>query len=253
MSPNKRTYGIIGKTLTHSFSPRYFAQKFIREQICDTEYLSLPIADVTQVRTLVETIPTLQGFNVTIPYKQEILPLLEEIDEVAATIGAVNCVLVNRENGKISLKGYNTDIIGVTQTLTKLQLPHPLSALILGTGGAAQSVKSALGKQQIPFTSVSRKANSNAISYEMLTPGIIRQHHLIINTTPLGMFPNEEQFPPINYHAITHQHTLIDLIYNPEETQFLKKGKQQGATICNGMTMLVAQAEASWEIWNHNF
>lgn len=253
MLQNKRRFGLIGYPLDHSFSPTYFEKKFRRENIEDAEYLLFPLSDITQIRHFVKQNPTLQGFNITHPYKKEILPFLDDIDDEAARVSAVNCVLVQRIGTKNLLKGYNTDVIGFAQTLAQLHLDTPTAALILGTGGAAQAVATALKKSGCSITFVSRSKKSNTLTYESLTSEIIRQHPLIINTTPLGMFPNNNNFPHIDYENLTQNHTLIDLIYNPEETLFLKKGKAKGAQICNGMTMLISQAEASWKIWNNNF
>lgn len=253
MVQNKRKFGLVGYPLDHSFSPTYFEKKFRREKIEDAEYLLFPLSDITQIRNFVKQNPNLQGFNVTHPYKKEILPFLDEIDSEAARVGAVNCVLIQRTETQTMLKGYNTDVIGFAQTLAQLHLDTPTAALILGTGGAAQAVAAALKKSGYTITWVSRSKKHNTLTYESLTTEIIRQHPLIINTTPLGMYPNINRFPSINYNALTQNHTLIDLIYNPEETQFLKKGKAKGAQICNGMPMLISQAEASWKIWNPIF
>lgn len=253
MLQNKRRFGLIGYPLGHSFSPTYFEKKFRREKIEDAEYLLFPLSEITQIRNFIKQNPTLQGFNITHPYKKEILPFLDDIDDEAARVGAVNCVLIQRTGSQTLLKGYNTDVIGFAQTLAQLHLDTPTAALILGTGGAAQAVTAALKKLGCAITFVSRNKKNDTLTYESLTSEIISQHLLIINTTPLGMYPNNNSFPIINYEELTQYHTLIDLIYNPEETIFLKKGKAKGARTYNGMNMLISQAEASWKIWNNNF
>lgn len=237
-------YGLIGYPLEHSFSPAYFNAKFLREDIAAT-YISFPITDIGQLPALLKQHLNLSGLNVTIPYKESVMPLLDELDVAAVAIGAVNCISI--QNGKT--KGYNTDVTGFENSLKPLLGQGMNSAIILGTGGAARAVKWVLEKLGIDYISVSRQDNADAISYDALTTDDIHQRKLIINTTPLGMYPHIESYPPIDYTAITDNHLLYDLVYNPEVTRFLQRGKQHGATIKNGQEMLELQAEAAWQIW----
>jgi shikimate dehydrogenase len=237
-------YGLIGYPLEHSFSPAYFNAKFLREDIA-AGYMPFPITDIGQLPALLLQHPNLWGLNVTIPYKETIIPLLDELDKDAATIGAVNCISIH--NGKT--KGYNTDVTGFENSLKPLLAGGMNNAIILGTGGAARAVKWVLKKLGINYISVSRQDKADAINYDELTADIIHQRKLIINTTPLGMYPHVESYPPIDYTAISDKHLLYDLVYNPELTQFLQRGKQQGAEIKNGYEMLELQAEAAWQIW----
>lgn len=239
-------YGIIGKKLTHSFSPQFFAAKFHREVI-DAVYATFPLDTIEQFPLLLDQRPNIKGLNVTIPYKKDVIAYLDELDNDAEQVGAVNCVLI--ENGK--KKGYNTDIIGFEKSLLPALKSHHNAALVLGTGGAADAVLYVLKKLNIPYQLVSRNKTVETITYEELTEEVISKHKLIINTTPLGMYPNIDSFPPLPYTALSNQHLLYDLVYNPEETHFLSFGKQQGATTINGLQMLEIQAEASWRIWNH--
>ncbi|MBS1774514.1 MAG: shikimate dehydrogenase [Bacteroidetes bacterium] len=238
-----KEFGLIGYPLTHSFSPAYFQHKFDVEGIAAI-YKAFAIKQIDEYRELLLSHPDLSGLNVTIPYKQAVMPLLDELDNAAAAIGAVNCISINEG----SAKGYNTDYIGFKQSLTPLLQPHHTHALVLGSGGASKAVVYALQQLGIEYKIVSR-ANGD-ISYSDLSRDIISNHHLIINTTPLGMHPDIEQHPLIPYEHLTPQHLLYDLIYNPEETLFLRKAKERGAQIKNGYEMLVLQAEESWKIWN---
>lgn len=240
MSIMKTYYGLIGHPLSHSFSKTYFTEKFEREGL-DCEYENYDIDDIALVREL-----DLSGFNVTSPYKEAIIPYLDELDPIAAEVGAVNTVKV-LPNGR--LIGYNTDVIGFAETVFGAELQK--TALILGTGGASKAVQYALRQLGIRYSIVSRSIGKGDYQYEELTPEIIQSHLLIVNATPVGMAPNINEAPNLPYDAITPQHTLIDLIYNPDETLFLRKGKEHGAITINGLTMLHAQAEASWEIWTH--
>lgn len=241
-----KLYGLIGHPLGHSYSKKYFNTKFEEEHL-DCNYLSFDIPNIEELQELISQHPNLLGFNVTIPYKQTIIPYLNEIDGIAKTIQAVNTVKV-MENG--TLKGFNTDVIGFEQLLDTTGFKGQ-SALILGTGGASQAVQYVLYKRNIIYHLVSRDARKGDYTYESLNAETIRQHLLIINTTPLGMFPKTNTYPFIPYTAIGNRHTLIDLVYNPEQTAFLSKGKRQGAETFNGLTMLHAQAKASWQIWNN--
>lgn len=238
-------YGLIGYPLSHSFSPAYFNNKFATENI-DARYDAYAIPSVEDLKTLLKEHPQLKGLNVTIPYKEQVLPLLDEIDVAAREIGAVNCIKI--EGGK--LIGYNTDHIGFAESLKPLLQPQHTHALILGTGGAAKAVIYALKQLGIKHKIVSRTGGD--MQYADVDEGIMDKYRLIINTTPLGMYPAIDTAPEIPYQFIDSSHLLYDLVYNPEETLFLKKGKQQGATIKNGYEMLILQAEASWQIWNTN-
>lgn len=240
-----KLFGLIGYPLSHSFSAQYFNNKF-REEKIDADYRLFPIETIDKLPELLKKNDNFVGFNVTIPYKKAIFQYLDQIDETAKKIGAVNTVKI--KNGK--LIGYNTDFIGFAKTMENIDYKE-ISALILGTGGAAEAVAYTLKQLQIPFQFVSRtKIGPQTIRYADLTMKMIAKNPLIINATPLGMFPNSETKPDIPYDAIDTSHTLIDLIYNPEETVFLKEGKRRGARTKNGEQMLVNQAEASWKIWN---
>jgi len=240
-------YGIIGFPLSHSFSPAYFNNKFVAGGI-DAPYKAFPISGISELPALLQQQPLLRGFNVTIPYKTAILPYLHQLSPEASVIQAVNCVRVS--DG--ILQGYNTDHWGFSESLKPL-LPAEISALILGTGGSSKAVAYALQQLGIPYCYVSRDPqHPGVIGYEDLHEDLLEQYRLIINTTPLGMFPDVEQCPPVPYHLLGKDHILFDLVYNPEQTLFLQKGREQGATIKNGAEMLRLQAEHSWDIWNQD-
>lgn len=245
-----RLFGLIGYPLSHSFSKKYFTEKFKRENITDSCYELFEIPDAMEVFDLVERHPDLAGLNVTIPHKEAIIPFLDELDEPVKQIGAVNVIKV-LPNGK--LKGYNSDFHGFKKSLLSF-LPSDCSliekALVLGTGGAAKAVKAVLKSLNIPYTEVSRKSEGNTLGYENLSESVIKKHKLIINTTPLGMHPKTQSFPAIPYQHITEEHYLFDLVYNPEETVFMKMGAEKGARTKNGLEMLTLQAEKAWNIWN---
>ncbi len=244
-----QVFGIIGNPLEHSFSPSFFAEKFRRESI-DAVYKSFTLNDVDEFPALCAS-ESLAGLNVTYPYKESIIPYLDELDETAKAIGAVNVIKFTPAGKRI---GYNTDIIGFKESLSLYQLStinyqqSPLRALILGTGGAAKAVAYALKQLNIAFQYVSRDP-SKGLVYSDLTAETIAAHQLIINCTPLGMFPQIDAYPPIPYEALSAEHFLYDLIYNPAESSFLRLGKKQGAKIQNGLRMLQIQAEAAWNIW----
>ncbi len=237
-------YGLIGFPLSHSFSPAYFRKK-LAEQHTDAVYETFPLASIDLFLKLLAEQPQICGLNVTIPYKESIIPFLHEIDSVAHNVGAVNCI--NLKDG--IRKGYNTDVIGFEQSLIPLLESQHMQALILGTGGSSKAVAYVLKQLGIPFQKVSREADGTSLTYDALSVDMIARHTLIINTTPLGMYPGIDSAPPIPYEAITTQHLLYDLIYNPEETKFLAEGKKYGAAIKNGFEMLQLQAEAAWDIW----
>lgn len=248
-----RVYGLIGFPLSHSFSKKFFADKFSQEGITDAVYENFPIENISGLKDLLLTQQGLAGLNVTIPYKEAVIPFLHEYNEVVRETGACNCIEI--VNGV--LFGYNTDAVGFRRSLeTKLKPSHN-RALILGKGGAAKAVAYVLRSLNIPYKYIVRRKEAllpgddgPGLLYEELNDNIIADHPLIINTTPLGTSPNTEVCPPIPYAAITDGHYLFDLIYNPGKTLFLQKGESQGAEIQNGLPMLVIQAEESWDIWN---
>lgn len=238
-------YGLIGFPLEHSFSPDYFKKKFAAEGI-GAEYKLFPISNIQQYRQLLEEYPAVKGLNVTIPYKEEVIQYIDNIDTDAEQVKAVNCI--HFSEGKSV--GYNTDIIGFAQSLSPLLESHMDKALVLGSGGSSKAVRFVLDKLGINYKIVSRKAADEFLAYADVTDDLIEEYKLIINTTPLGMSPNAEEYPELPYYALGDKHLLFDLIYNPAETKFLQFGKQHGAQIQNGMQMLELQAEASWLIWN---
>ena len=245
-----KTFGLIGFPLGHSFSKKYFTDQFERDGNTDRSYELFPLENIASLVTLINENESLKGLNVTIPHKVNVLPYLNELDDAARQIGAVNCIAIQEEGDYTILKGYNTDAFGFEESLKPYLKEHHTKALILGDGGAARAVKYVLGKLSIDHVSVVRTAAPGAIVYEELNVELMRTHHLIINTTPLGTFPNVEAAPAIPYHLLTDQHLAYDLVYNPEVTEFLKRAKEKGAMIKNGLEMLHLQADRSWEIWN---
>ena len=238
-----RHFGLIGRELGHSFSAKFFNAKFKSEEI-DADYQLFEIESIIKLGELLGRNP-LDGFNVTIPYKESIVPYLDDLSDVAREIGAVNCVEVR--DGK--LIGHNTDITGIEASLHWLEAEEGCKALVLGTGGASKAVQYALGKRGVEFKIVSRDKSRGDISYEELTPEIIQEHKLIINTTPVGMFPNFDEAPAIDFEAIGTEHRIFDLVYNPAQTELLRRAKERGAQTMGGMLMLQTQAIASWHIW----
>lgn len=241
-----KTYGLIGFPLSHSFSKGFFTKKFEEEQIAGHQYETFPIPAITEFPALLAQHPDLCGLNVTIPYKEQVIPYLDELSDAAAQIGAVNCIRF--KDGK--KKGFNTDVIGFRESLQPLLQPHHHKALVLGTGGAAKAVMYALQEMNIDYLVASRTPGNGTVAYSSLDQATMEAYTLIINTTPLGMYPNVDACPDIPYEYITSRHLLYDLVYNPAETLFLQKGAAQGAVIKNGYEMLILQAEASWDIWN---
>ncbi|MBZ9778224.1 shikimate dehydrogenase [Psychroflexus sp. CAK8W] len=239
------TYGLIGKNIDYSFSKSYFNTKFHNEAI-KAKYINYDIDDIKEIKQIVNNSIELAGLNVTIPYKEEVIPYLDEIDSQAERIGAVNTIKI--ENKK--LIGYNTDVFGFTKSIFSLIAPNHEAALILGTGGAAKAIRHALVSMGYNINLVSRDKEKGDYTYEELTSDIIKNHQLIVNCTPLGTHPDVNQFPPIPFEFIDERHLLYDLIYNPSITSFLAQGKEKGAQIINGEQMLIAQAEKAWEIWN---
>lgn len=238
-----RKFGLIGFPLTHSFSRKYFTDLFAAENI-DAEYQNYPLEKIEDIVPLFKD-PQLEGINVTIPYKEAVLPYLDEQSDAVKQIGACNCVHI--EHGKAI--GYNTDVIGFEQTLERKLKPSHAKALVLGTGGAAKAVCYVLSKRGIEYLQVSRQSGEGKIAYDSLSSAIMQTHTLIINTTPLGMYPNVDDCPAIPYDAIGPEHYLYDLIYNPAKTLFLQKGEERGADIENGQDMLIIQANGSRKIW----
>jgi shikimate dehydrogenase len=246
-----RLFGLIGYPLSHSFSADFFKQKFTNDKINDAEYQLFPLNSISELPELIRNKTDLQGFNITIPYKVAILPGLNYISKVATEVGAVNCVKIERTDSGIKLLGYNTDVHGFRKSLLPHLKPFHYNALILGTGGAAKAVGYSLLELGISYTMVSRnKTDKTCLHYSQLTEEIIKDNLLIINTSPVGMYPETEMAPDISYQFLGSKHLLFDLIYNPEETLFLKKGRASGAATKNGLQMLELQAEKSWEIWN---
>ncbi|RXK81344.1 shikimate dehydrogenase family protein [Filimonas effusa] len=241
-----RTFGILGYPLTHSFSQRYFEEKFQREAVTDAQFKLFSCPDIASLPQMLAAEPALEGFCITIPHKKSILPWLTEADEVVTAMGACNCVRIR--NGK--LYGYNTDVAGFETSFTAQLQPHHTRALILGTGGAAAAVQYILQKKEIPYHFVSRQQRPGHFTYDHLSPEVIATHPVIINCTPLGTYPDVQTSPDLPYHLLTPNHYLYDLVYNPPLTRFLQLGQQQGAIIKNGYDMLVIQAEANWQIWN---
>lgn len=243
-----RLFGLLGHPLEHSFSKTFFNEKFEKEHL-DCQYENFDLKDIDELTLLLETHPDLCGFNVTAPYKEAILPYLNDCDETIKTIKAVNTVKIISKN---RLKGYNTDIYGFEILLNNINFHNCLNikSIILGTGGASKAVQWVLQKHHIGFQVVSRHPGRGNLTYEQLTKEIILHHHLIINATPIGLYPHIDTAPNIPYEAITPDHCLIDLNYNPKETAFLRHGHAKGAHTANGLAMLYGQAEAAWAIWN---
>lgn len=238
-------YGIIGYPLGHSFSRGFFTEKFARESI-DAQYLNFEIPDVAMLSDVLRDNPELRGLNVTLPHKQAVIPHLDEMSEEAMEIGAVNVIRVR--NGK--LKGFNSDIIGFTNSIKPLLQPHHRKALVLGTGGASKAIRVGLNHLGIEWTYVSRSPRDGMVTYEDITAETLQEYTVIVNCSPVGMFPKVDAAPAIPYELLSPQHLLFDCVYNPEETLFMKKGREQGATVKNGLEMLHLQAIASWNFWN---
>lgn len=246
----EKIFGLIGLTVSHSFSKSYFDEKFFREGLRDHHYELFPLNNVSEIEDLIKNTKGLAGLNVTIPYKEQVIPYLHEVDPAAKKIGAVNVIKI--QNGQ--RKGFNTDMEAFYETIEKwLPKEKSFKALILGTGGSSKSVQEALIKLKIPYKLVSREASRGNYTYQDLEkqPKIIRDSNLVINTTPLGMHPNTNTMPPIEYEQLTPDHYVYDLIYNPARTMFLQKAEMRGAVVKNGLEMLHVQAEKSWTIWNN--
>jgi len=241
-----KQFGLVGKNISYSFSNKYFSNKFKKEGLPHCYYNNFDLKSIEYFPDIFKENPNIKGLNITIPYKEVIFPHLDKLSSKAKRIGAVNTIRITKK-GK--LKGYNTDEYGFRKSLSPYLKKHHKKALILGTGGASKAIAFSLKKLHIQYQFVSRSANES-FNYDSLSPEVIAEHHLIINCTPLGTFPNINDCPNIPYEAITNKHLLYDLIYNPEETTFLKKGKTKGAVTVNGLKMLELQAEKAWSIWN---
>lgn len=242
-------YGLIGYPLVHSFSISYFNQKFIDEKI-DAVYENFEIPTIDLLPEVIDSNPDLRGLNVTIPYKQKVMPFLDAISQEAMAIGAVNVIKVTREGGKSRLKGYNSDVIGFTKSIESMLEKFHKKALILGTGGASKAVDYGLKSLGLETVFVSRYQRPGTIQYEDITPDIIKEYNVIVNCTPCGMYPHTEECPKLPYEAMDNRTILYDLIYNPDTTLFMKKGADHGANTKNGLEMLLLQAFASWDFWH---
>ena len=245
-----RKYGLIGYPLGHSFSKNYFTAKFLRERIDGCSYENFPISDLRTLYEILAEETDLLGLNVTIPYKSDIIRYLDFIDTEASEIGAVNVLKIKRGEARIQLHGYNSDITGIADSLSPYLGRDIKNAIILGTGGSSRSVSYLLKKSGWNIIRVSRIKRAGILDYSDINAGILLDTSLIINTTPLGMFPNPETRPEINYSLLNENHILFDLVYNPEFTLFLRSGMKQGCSVISGLKMLHSQAERSWQIWN---
>jgi len=242
-------YGLLGYPLGHSFSKNYFNEKFENEGI-DAEYINFEIPDIRDINEVLANNPELKGLNVTIPYKQQVIPYLSSMSEEAQAIGAVNVIKVSRKGITPVLRGYNSDVVGFTRSIEPLLEPCHKKALILGTGGASKAVNYGLQKLGLETKFVSRAQKTGMMTYGEITSNTIKEYNVIVNCTPLGMYPHTENCPILPYSAMDSHTLLYDLIYNPDETLFLQKGREQGAITKNGLEMLLLQAFASWEFWN---
>jgi shikimate dehydrogenase len=245
---SKKAYGLLGKNISYSFSKRYFTDKFTNGNFGGCSYENFDIQEIAAFKQITKERVDLKGLNVTIPYKEAVIPFLDKLSKKAAKIGAVNTIKVTKK-GK--LKGYNTDYYGFKKALEPLLQSHHKNALILGTGGASKGVAFALDELGIKYTFVSRDTKENAIAYKHINQTTFSNYQIIINASPVGTSPNVDAFPILPYEHFSKKHIAFDLIYNPAETQFLKKAKEKGAQIKNGLDMLIFQAEKAWEIWNN--
>nr|WP_321409667.1 shikimate dehydrogenase [uncultured Carboxylicivirga sp.] len=245
-----KTFGLIGYPLAQSFSYKYFTSKFKNENI-DARFLNFEIPTIEEFPNLIDHHPYIAGLSVTIPYKEKVIQYLNELDVTAEKVGAVNSIKITWKDKKPYFKGYNTDLIGFKNSILPFIKDHHKKALVLGTGGAAKAVAHALEMLGLEYKYVSRKENTdNLINYSSLTPDILDEYKVIVNSTPVGMYPNIDEYPDIDYNSIGKNHLLFDLTYNPENTKFMQMGAKNGAATKNGLEMLHLQAEASWAIWN---
>ncbi len=242
-----KVYGLVGKNIDYSFSKKYFTERFENTNAIDCEYRNFDIATIDDFCALTKNNPDIAGLNVTIPYKESVIPFLDSLSKKAAAIGAVN-VIRFKKNGH--LKGYNSDYFGFKKAIKPLLQPHHKKALILGTGGSSKAVAFALSELDISYTFVSRDPAKSAVTYDRINETTFENFQIIINCTPLGTTPNISEFPPIPFQYLTKRHIAFDLIYNPVESTFLKKARLKGVTTINGLNMLVYQAEKAWKIWN---
>ena len=246
---NHKVYGLIGFPLTHSFSKQFFNDKFAAEGI-DAEYVNFELPDIGDLMEVFAENPRLAGLNVTIPYKEQVMPYLDSLDREAEETGAVNVIKITRSGrDNLHLKGYNTDVEGFRDSIRPL-VGDRKKALILGTGGASKAVAQAFRTLGIEYQFVSRSAREGVITYADLNPDVIAEHRIIVNTTPLGMYPHVDEYPDIPYSELTPGHLCYDLLYNPDVTTFMRKAQEAGATVKNGLEMLLLQAFASWRVWN---
>jgi shikimate dehydrogenase len=241
-----RQYGLIGYPLTHSFSQKYFRDKFLKEGITDAEFLNFSIPNVGEVVNIFKEYPQLKGLAVTIPYKKSIVEYLDEVSQIVAETGACNCIQITPEKKT----GLNTDVTGFELSFKKNLRRDHTHALVLGTGGAAVAVQFVLKKLHINYSFVSRNAGDNRFTWDQITESVLQQFTVLINCTPLGTYPKTDELPPLPYEFLTSQHYLFDLVYNPPKTQFLLQGEKHGCIVQNGLEMLSIQAEENWRIWN---
>jgi shikimate dehydrogenase len=246
-----RKFGLIGYPLGHSFSKKYFTEKFSREYIKGCSYENYPLTNISQITDLIRD-NELEGLNVTIPYKSSVIKFLDKIDPEAEAIVALNVIKIKRTTGKTELRGFNSDMTGIMDTLIPVLSPEIKNALVLGTGGSSKAVCYVLTKLNIHYTLISREKQSFCLTYSDINSEILGKTRLIINTTPLGMYPETKSKPDLNYDLLGSRHILFDLVYNPEITEFLKIGKERGCTVLSGIKMLHSQAERSWGIWNND-
>lgn len=242
-------YGLLGYPLGHSFSRNFFNEKFANEGI-DAEYVNFEIPTIDDIMEIIAENKNLKGLNVTIPYKEKVIPYLDEMSAEARAIGAVNVVKVIRTSNEVKLKGFNSDVIGFTRSIEPLLESHHKKALVLGTGGASKAIKHGLKQLDIEYTMVSRREVDGTIQYKNITPEVLQEYTVIVNCTPSGMYPHVNECPELPYEAMSSKHLLYDLVYNPDETLFMKMGAKYGAKTKNGLEMLLLQAYASWEFWH---
>ena len=245
-----KTFALVGRNISYSFSRRYFAEKFAKEQITDCEYINFDIPQIEELPSLIYATPTLVGMNVTIPYKEKVIDYLDSLSPEAKAIGAVNVIRVTHKDNKVILKGFNSDVIGFTKSIEPILESYHKKALILGTGGASKAIDYGLKSLGLETLFVSRSNKPNAIQYKDVTTDTVKKHNVIVNCTPLGMYPHADSCPQLPYEVMDNHTLLYDLIYNPDETLFMKKGLEHSATVKNGLEMLLLQAFASWEFWH---